>query len=221
MLAALRRCWPFVWPFRRALGLGTLLAVASVGIGLAVPWPMRWIVDDVLAPESGVPPPNATTLLAVSVGVLVALVLAGAVVDHFANRLLSAAGLHIASAMRVAVLDRLQRLSLRYHGRSRIGDLVARVTSDVSYTQDMFVQVLATLLPSVLLVVGMFVVMVVLDPVFTLLALLATPPLILATHRSRVRLRQASRAVRRADGVLAASATESLSSIQLIQAFTL
>ena len=98
------------------------------------------------------------------------------------------------ATLRVAVLDRLQRLSLRYHGRARVGDLVARVTSDVAYTQDMFVQVLATLLPSVLLVVGMFVVMLMLDPVFTLLALLATPPLVLATHRSRLQLRQASRA---------------------------
>ena len=92
-------------------------------------------------------PTNATTLLAVAVGALVALVLAGAVVDYFASRLLSAAGLHIANALRVAVLDRLQRLSLRYHAPARVGDLVARVTSDVSYTQDMFVQVLATLLP--------------------------------------------------------------------------
>jgi len=221
MIAALRRCWPYIWPFRRALALGTLLALVSVAIGLAAPWPLRWIVDDVLATTGGGPPADATTLLAVAVGALVALVLAGAVVDHFANRLLAAAGLHIANAMRVAVLDRLQRLSLRYHGRARVGDLVSRVTSDVSYTQDMFVQVLATLVPSVLLVVGMFVVMLTLDPTFTLLALLATPPLIVATHRSRVRLRHASRAVRRADGVLASSATENLSSIQLIQAFTL
>jgi ATP-binding cassette, subfamily B, bacterial len=221
MIAALRRCWPYVWPFRRALGLGTLLALVSVGIGLAQPWPLRWIVDGVLAPEDGARPENATTQLALAVGALVVLVVAGAVVDHFAKRLLAAAGLHIANSMRVAVLDRLQRLSLRYHGRARVGDLVARVTSDVSYTQDMFVEALATLLPSVLLVAGMFVVMLTLDPVFTLLALLATPPLVLATHRSRVRLRAASRAVRRADGILASSATENLSSIQLIQAFTL
>src|SRR4029453_7780523 len=130
---------------------------------------------------------------------------AGALVDYLSSRLLSAAGLHIANALRVAVLERLQRLSLRYHASARVGDLVARVTSDVSYTQDMFVQVLATLLPSLLLVIGMFVVMLMLDPAFTLLAPLATPPLVVATHRSRVRLRIASRAVRKADGVLASA----------------
>jgi ATP-binding cassette subfamily B protein len=221
MWGAVRRCWPYIWPYRRGLLLGTALALVAVGIGLAQPWPLRWIVDDVLAPEGSGPPDNATTLLAVAIGALVALVLAGALVDYLASRLLSAAGLHIANALRVAVLERLQRLSLRYHASARVGDLVARVTSDVSYTQDMFVQVLATLLPSLLLVIGMFVVMLMLDPAFTLLALLATPPLVVATHRSRVRLRIASRAVRKADGVLASAATENLSSIQLIQAFTL
>jgi ABC-type multidrug transport system fused ATPase/permease subunit len=222
MLAALRRCWPVIWPYRRALALGTLLSLVAVAIGLAQPWPLRWIVDDVLdTGGDGGHPANATTILAAAVGALVALVLAGAAVEYFAARLLQAAGLHIGTALRVAVLDRLQRLSLRYHGRQRVGDLVARVTSDVAYTQDMFVEALATLLPSVLLVIGMFAVMVAVDPWFTLLAVLATPPLVLATHRSRLRLRQASRAVRRADGVMASSATESLSSIQLIQAFTL
>ena len=95
------------------------------------------------------------------------------------------------------------------------------MTSDVAYTQDMFVQMLATLLPSVLLVIGMFVVMLAVDPLFTLLAVLATPPLVLGTHRSRLRLRQASRAVRKADGILASAATENLSAIHLVQAFTL
>ena len=145
----------------------------------------------------------------------------GALVDYWATRLLSGSGLNIANDLRIAVLGRLQRLSLRYHSSQRVGDLVARVTSDVSYTQDMFVQVLATLLPSLVLVVGMFTVMLVIDPMFTLLALLATPPLVLATHRSRTQLRLAARRQRKADGALASSATESLASVQVIQAFTM
>ncbi|MET0578169.1 MAG: ABC transporter ATP-binding protein, partial [Ilumatobacteraceae bacterium] len=221
MFAALSRCRAYAGPYRRALMLGTALSVLGVGVGLLQPWPMRWIVDGVLDPADGTTPADADKLLAISVAALVALVLAGALIEYLASRLLSAAGLHIASAMRVSVLERLQRLSLRYHGTGRVGDLVARVTSDVSYTQDMFVQILSTLLPSALLVIGMFTVMVLLDPAFTVLALLATPPLVLATHRSRVRLRGASRAVRKADGILASAATETLQSIQLIQAFTL
>ncbi|HEX9992055.1 MAG TPA: ABC transporter ATP-binding protein [Acidimicrobiales bacterium] len=221
MIAAVRRFWAYVWPYRRALLLGGALSLVEVGVSLAQPWPLRWVVDDVLAVGGDGPAPHAELRLTLAVAALVGLVVAGAVVNYYASRLLSAAGLHIASALRVAVLDRLQRLSLAYHGSRRVGDLVARVTSDVAYTQDMIVQVLSTLLPSLLLVVGMFLVMLSLDPGFTLLALLATPPLALATHRSRRQLRQAARGVRKADGVLASAATENLSSVQLIQAFTL
>ena len=65
------------------------------------------------------------------------------------------------------------------------------------------------------------VVMLALDPMFTLLALLATPLLAWAIHRSRLQLRQAARRVRKADGELASAATENLSAIHLVQAFTL
>ena len=69
----------------------------------------------------------------------------------------------------------LQRLSLGYHKRHQVGDLTTRVTADVDYTQDMLVQMLANLFPNLLLVVGMFVVMLTVDPFLTLLSLLTTP----------------------------------------------
>jgi ABC-type multidrug transport system fused ATPase/permease subunit len=63
--------------------------------------------------------------------------------------------------------------------------------------------------------------MLTIDPLFTLLAVLATPPLAWATHRSRLQLRIAARRVRKADGEVASAATEDLSAIHLVQAFTL
>jgi ABC-type multidrug transport system fused ATPase/permease subunit len=221
MIAAFTRFRRYVWPYRWALALGGVLSLVEVAVGLAQPWPLSAVVDGVLRPGPGGPPADADTQLALAVGALVGLFLLGAVVDYFATRLLSGAGLHIANDLRATVLARLQRLSLAFHGSHQVGDLVSRVTSDVAYTQDMFVQVLATLVPNLMLVVGMFVVMVVLDPAFTLLAFLATPPLAVATHRSRRRLRVASRQVREQDGALASAATENLSAIHLVQAFTL
>jgi len=221
VIRSLSRFRAYVWPYRRALVLGGFLALLEVAVSLAQPWPLRSVVDGVLRPSSAGPPPDAQARLALAVAALISLVGFGALVDYYASRLLSAAGLHIANDLRAAVLARLQRLSLRFHGSRRVGDLVSHVTSDVAYTQEMFVQVLATLIPSLMLVVGMFVVMVTIDPMFTLLAMLATPLLVFATHRSRLRLRLASRLVRKTDGVLASSATENLSAIHLVQGFTL
>jgi ATP-binding cassette subfamily B protein len=222
MLGAVRQMRVYAWPYRRALALGAALTLGDVVLSLAQPWPLRTVIDSVLRPGGSTGSANHVELqLTLAVGALIALVSLAALVDYWATRLLSSAGLHIANDLRVAVLSRLQRQSLRYHAIHRVGDLTSRVTSDVAYTQDMLVQVLATLLPSLLLVVGMFAVMLALDPAFTLLVFLATPPLAWATHRSRLRLRTAARAVRRADGQLASAATENLAAIHLVQAFTL
>ena len=219
MMHTIRRLGPYASPYRRALAVGGVLTLAEVGLSLAQPWPLRWVVDRVLQPEN--PATHPQLILAVSALTLVALVLLAGVADYWATRLLAAAGLHVANDLRLSVLARLQRQSLRFHGKHRVGDLTARVTSDVAYTQDMLVQVLATLLPATVLVIGMFVVMVIIDPVFTALALLSTPPLIWATRRARKELRSAARRVRKADGALASAATEDLSAIHLVQVFGL
>ena len=219
MMQTVRRLRPYASPYRRALAVGGVLTLAEVGLSLAQPWPLRWVVDKVLQPAQ--PATHPQLILAASAVTLVALVLLAGFADYWATRLLSAAGLHVANDLRLSVLARLQRQSLRFHGKHRVGDLTTRVTSDVAYTQDMLVQVLATLLPATALVIGMFVVMVTLDPVFTLLALLSTPPLIWATRRARKELRSAARRVRKADGALASAATEDLSAIHLVQVFGL
>jgi len=219
MMQTIQRLRPYASPYRRALAVGGVLTLAEVGLSLAQPWPLRWVVDKVLQPAQ--PATHPQLILAASAITLVALVLLAGVADYWATRLLSAAGLHVANDLRLSVLARLQRQSLRFHGKHRVGDLTTRVTSDVAYTQDMLVQVLATLLPATALVIGMFVVMVTLDPVFTVLALLSTPPLIWATRRARKELRSAARRVRKADGALASAATEDLSAIHLVQVFGL
>ena len=219
MMHTIRRLGPYASPYRRALAVGGVLTLAEVGLSLAQPWPLRWVVDKVLQPEN--PAAHPQLILAASALALVALVLLAGIADYWATRLLAAAGLHVANDLRLSVLARLQRQSLRFHGKHRVGDLTARVTSDVAYTQEMLVQVLATLLPATVLVIGMFVVMVIIDPVFTLLALLSTPPLIWATRRARKELRSAARRVRKADGALASAATEDLSAIHLVQVFGL
>jgi ATP-binding cassette, subfamily B, bacterial len=205
------------WP---ALVLGSVLAVLQVVTKLAEPWPLGWLVDHALTGSAR----GASTIrndLVVAVLSLAMIVAIGALFDYWSTRLLSSAGLHVANDMRSRAFTHLHRLSLGYHKQHQVGDLTARVTADVDHTQDLLVQMLANLFPNLLLLVGMFVVMLTVDPFLTLLSLMTTPILAFAIHRSRRTLRQASRRVRRADGAVASAATESLGAIGLVQAFTL
>ncbi|HEY4608627.1 MAG TPA: ABC transporter transmembrane domain-containing protein, partial [Ilumatobacteraceae bacterium] len=142
-----RRYWP-------ALVLGSGLAVLQVLTKLAEPWPLAWLVDNAL---SGTPKGSAAIRgdLVIAIVCLGAIVLIGALFNYWSRRLLSSAGLHVANDMRARAFTHLQRLSLGYHKRHEVGDLTTRVTADVDDAQDMLVQMLANVLPNLLLVVGM------------------------------------------------------------------
>ena len=221
MIAGLRTFRRYAWAYRRPLAGGGLLAVLTVALGLLQPWPLKVVVDDVLTPALADGRPGNGLLLAAAVLALLAVAGSAAVADYWSTRLLAGAGQRIGADLRRSLFAHLQRLSLRYHGKQTVGDLSTRVTGDVDRIQDMYVQVLATLLPNFLLVGGMFSVMVVIDPFFTGLALLAVPVMAYAIHRSAAQMKSASRRARRFDGQVAAAASESLAAIHVVQAFSL
>ncbi len=215
LVAALRH---FVRPYRRALVVGIVLTLVEVGAGLAQPWPMKVIVDRVLTADDN---RDAQALLAACIAALLAIVATGALADYWSKRLLSASGLWIANDLRQATFSHLHRLSLGFHSRNQVGDLSTRVTTDVDKTQELLVQTFATLGPNVLMVVGMFVVMLFVNPGLTLVALVASPLMVVTIVVSTRRLRLTARRARKAQGHVAAATTESLAAIHLVQAFAL
>ncbi len=206
-------------PYRKGLAAGGIFALLEVFAGLAQPWPLRVVVDDVLGPAAN--GDRRIDLLVAACAALVVLVAAAAFFDYWATRLLSSSGLHIANDVRESVFSHFNRLSLRFHGEQRVGDLTTRVTGDADRAQDLAVQSLAVLLPNALLLIGMTVVMFWLDPVFALVSLAATPILAYVVWTSTTRLKAASRRARKADGDVAAAASEHLAAMQLVQAFSL
>ena len=98
MMTTFRRLRPYAGPYRRALVVGGVMTLAEVGLSLAQPWPLRWVVDKVLQPAQ--PATHPQLVLAASAITLVVLVLMAGFADYWATRLLSAAGLHVANDLR-------------------------------------------------------------------------------------------------------------------------
>ncbi len=217
-MTILRTLRGHVRPYRRALLLGITLAILEVVASLASPWPLQIIVDRVL-PAGATSQPER--LLTLALGALVTIAVARAMADYWSTRLLSSTGLWIANDLRRSVFTKLQRMSLGFHGRHQVGDLSSRVTADVDRSQDLLVQMLAVLGPNVLLIVGMFSIMLIVAPFLTLIALVITPLMVITIIRSTRTLKRASRQARKADGQVAAAATETLSVMPVIQTFAL
>ena len=220
MRAIMRGLRPYAGRRRSQLVLGAILAVVEVLVSLAQPWPIALLVGHVLTPGDPLPISTRAAVVLAGLGVLTIAVLSG-LVDYWSTRLLSSAGLRMAAEIRVDVFAHLQRMSLRYHSGQRVGDLTTRITGDVDRMQDLLVQTLSVLIPNTLLVAGMATVMVSLDAGFALVALIATPLMAMVVFRSTRALTAAARRARKADGQVAAAASEGLSAVHLVQAFSL
>jgi len=218
--ATWRALMPFLKPQWPALAGACASNVVLALVELAKPWPLALALDQIV--QSRPAPfdlsPSDTRLLLVIVALVVVIALAEALADYFSDLWLYSAGERITHTLRVAVYEHLHRLSLGYHQRTQKGDLVARVTEDVTAVGDLFAASLGTIVQSALLLIGMAVVTVVIDPLLALVAFLAMPALGLLSYRYRVRVRQGARAQRAHEGEIASLAGEALSAMAVVKA---
>jgi len=131
------------------------------------------------------------------------------------------AGSRILSRVRGELFAHLHALSMAFHARSRTGDLVSRVTSDVAKLQDVLVTAALPLTGNVVTLVGMLAVTAVLDWQLALIVLGVFPVFLMTSLRLSKRIGNVSRGQRSAEGGLASLATESLSQMVVVKSYSL
>lgn len=212
----------------RALSVGSVLMIARAGVLLAVPWPLKFIVDNVIFQRrlshrmaALLPDPISHRILLLDelAVLMLALGLANAIFGYFGNRLFLDTGQRVVFQIRFDLFSHLQRLSLAFHRSNRAGEIMTRLTGDVKELQDFVAAIGIDVLPNALTIVGMAVVMMIVDVRFALLAMVVAPLLIWLARSYSMRLRQALRHVRRHEGALTGVAQEILSAVQVVQAF--
>jgi subfamily B ATP-binding cassette protein MsbA len=217
-----RTLFRYLRPHRRYLVAAIAMMIATSAIDLASPWPLKIVLDNVLGgrPLAGrTIQPDQRTLAFILAGVaylVLALMqgLAGMLGGRWVAIVTGRSGLDLRRDM----YTQTQRLSLRFHDRSRVGDLVTRLTGDVERLQDLFVNGVSMLAVDLLTLAGMAVVMAAVDWQFALVSLVVLPPLFVVFSVFRKRMRVASRQVRAGEGAMASMAQEVLSSIRAVKA---
>jgi len=218
--AATRRVLlPFLrpqWPALAGAGASTIVLTF---VELAKPWPLALAIDHIVRSRHAPFSLDAADLrlLAVVVALVVVIALAEAIADYFADLWLYSAGERITHALRIAVYEHLHRLSLGYHQRTQKGDLVARVTEDVTSVGDLFAESVGAIAQGALLLLGMAIVTVIIDPLLALASFLAVPALAYLSYRYRIRVRQRARVQRAHEGAIASMAGEALSAMAVVK----
>jgi ATP-binding cassette, subfamily B, bacterial len=221
----LRRSLALLWPFLRAewpkVALSLAAVLASSGVALARPWPLKFLVDDVLhVSAQGVAPSASTTTIAAIAAAVVGFATLQGMLGYAETFFLAAAGQRIAFRVRSALFAHLHRLPLAFHERQRTGDLTTRVTSDVTRVQELIMDdLLVTALTRIVQVWGMLVVMLVIDWRVGLVAAITAPLTLLTSVYFRRRIRARAGQMRQREGDIASMAQETISSIRVVKAF--
>lgn len=208
-----------------------LILLSSILLRLLEPWPLKFIFDRVItiAPAGGerttfVPEFEsvAPTVLLIF-AVLAVVIIAGlrALAQYLNTVSFAKIGNRVLTEVRKDLYRHLQRLPLSFHTRARTGDLVIRLINDVNLLRDAAVTAILPLMSSVLVLAGMWSVMFWLQWKLTLLAASIIPLLWLRTIRLSKRIKVAARQQRKRQGAMAATASESIGAIKVVQALSL
>jgi len=196
-------------PHWKSLGIGFVAALGESVSGLLEPWPLKIVFDNVLSSKK-LPPSlavfiyatlgqNKTAILEFAALAVLVIAVIGAISSYTQKYLTTSVAQWVAHDLRRTLYHHIQRLSLSYHDNKRTGDLISRVTSDIDSVQDFISQALLGLVVNILTLVGMLAVMFYLDWRFTLIALSVAPVLFIVVYSFTRRIKQASRAVRKAE----------------------
>jgi ATP-binding cassette subfamily B protein/subfamily B ATP-binding cassette protein MsbA len=161
--------------------------MAAVGVKLLAPWPLKLIVDHVLAdralpqrlnwiyafPGTG----SAHGLLGWLAGTTVALFLVRRSLGISRNYVEAGAGCRMTYGLATDLFQHLQDRTLIFHGKQRVGDLVRRVTSDCTCVRDLIMDIYLPIITSLVTLIAMLVVMWQLSPTMALIAMGLVVPL--------------------------------------------
>src|SRR5579863_10234448 len=227
MLPILRKIWPYLRVYRWQVAWALAQVFLIAGFELLKPWPLQIVIDYVLGnktpPPRGVVSsllglPHAGLLLLACVGIVIVNVGSGGFTQlHYYTSI--RVGQSMVNDLRGALYAHLQRQSLAYHGRQRVGDLLYRITADSFAVQTMIMNGLLPILSAVILLVGMLIVLLPLDPVLTVLALTVVPVLFVLISSFNKKIISISTEVRERESRVYSLVHWTMSAIKLVQAF--
>jgi ATP-binding cassette, subfamily B, bacterial len=216
-------------PHAGVLAVG-VLAVALEGVAnVAEPWPLKLFLDNVVKskPMPGwfrglnlpIDSHDKREILSLVAWGVVAIAVVGAACSYTEKYVAVTVGQRTQHDLRQRLYYHIQRLSLDYHDRGRVGDLISRLTSDISAVESFVSSGLLAIPVNVLTLVGMAALMAYVNLAFTLCCLLTASLVFVIVFHYTIKIKKASREVRKSEANIVAMMQEVLSSMRLVKAF--
>ena len=211
-MGSLKALWPFVRPYN-ALVLGALGAlVITAVVSLTLPLAVRRVVDNFYTKD----PQTLDLYFAAALGIAALLALGTGLRYALVTRL----GERVVADIRKAVFDRVIGMSPSFYEKTMTGEVLSRITTDTTLILSVIGSSVSIALRNVLIFIGGLALMLLTSAKLTGLVLLIVPAVVVPILVLGRRLRVLSR--ENQDWIAASSgnASEALTSVQTVQAFT-
>ena len=202
----------YLRPHRAALVIMLLTSLAGVGVSIAIPLVTKAIIDGPIT-DGELAPVLPLGLLALLLGVIEAGLML------WRRWVQSNAVLHVETAMRHDLYERLQDLPMSFHSRWQSGQLLSRATTDLSGIRRFFGFGMLFLLINIVQVVVVTIVLLNMYWPLGLVVAAAAVPIVALSMRFEKRYVVVSRRVQDEQGDLATLAEEGAVGIRVIKSF--
>jgi ATP-binding cassette subfamily B protein len=224
MTGLLAKFLPYLRPYRWRFAWALLQVFLIAGFDLLKPWPLQLVIDHVLAEK----PLAAPGLAQLSHNALLVFACIGLVVVNLGSGLMALShnyttiglGQRMVNDLRGALYSHLQRLSLAFHSRQKVGDLMYRITADSFAVQTMIMNGMLPILSALVLLAGMLAVLIPLDPLLTALSLTIVPALFALIAVFNRKIADLATEVRERESMVYTLVQWAMSSVKVVQAFT-
>lgn len=186
--------------------------ILSSACAVVAPWLLKNVVDDVLISR------NLTVLNLLAVG-LVVLYTAKSIFFYGQQYLMGWVGQRVVVDMRLRLYDHMQRMSLRYLYGTRVGEMLSRITNDVTILQSMITNALVDIVVQGISFIGMIGFLLYINWKLTLLTFLVLPMAAWVLDVASKRLRGVGHDIQQQLAGLSAIAAEALSAIRIVRLF--
>jgi len=201
----------------RRLALGFLSLVGTNGFSLAIPWLLKQAIDALRS----LAPVVAHGIVVRDAVLIIVFAVLQAVIRTWSRIFIFDAARNVEYSLRRDLFTQLTRLDPPFYRRHPTGDVMSRLTNDLTAVRALYGPGVLNLLNTALVYSTALVLLLHLSPRLTLLALIPYPLLMGAARGASRHIHRASRAIQEQLGTMSTAIQEDLAGIAVIKHYTL
>lgn len=212
-MTQIKKLFRFVAPYWKQMVVAAVSLTIWSLISLALPYAARFLVDSVFVSNSHTEL-NRMTLI------LLGLFVFQSIIGYGQNYLLNFLGQRVIADLRLAIQQHLLYLPLRFFKDSRVGELVSRVTNDVTALQTVMIETPIALIRQVVTIIGGITLMALMNWQLTLMIFIIVPPLLFLGIYFGRKVERLSTVIQDRLASAISALEESISGIRIVKSFT-